>query len=159
QRGLMVHPKVAKAMRPILEQNVVEGSKLFRSAKLAQGFIKGMEVGLIPFHLRSMAFEFLNNNGIDAYREALRTGNNSPNFEAMERDAALHGLTTTKTGQQYEAYRGVKASSIEDRGSLLRQAAKGAWDKVDAPVKAMTTLTFEVAQRKFKVIDFSTKKA
>lgn len=157
--GLQVPPKVAEAMAPMLEHNIVEGSKLFRSAKLAQGFIKAAEVGLIPFHLRSMAFSFMNNAGIDAYREAMLSSNNSPRFEAQERKAALFGVTTTKTGRPFEAYRGLNPSSIEDRGSLLKQVAKGAWEPADKLFKGMTKATFEVAQRKFKVIDFSTKEA
>jgi len=158
QVGFKVPPKVAEALRPMLEP-LDPGSKLFKAAKVAQGFIKSLEVGLIPFHLRSMAFSFMNNAGMDAYWKAMATSNNSPEFESLERDGAMWGVTTTKTSRPVEAYQGLKPSSIADRGSMLKEAAKGAWSLVDKPLKGVTKGTFDVAQRKFKVIDFAIQKA
>src|SRR5208283_2636958 len=84
--------------------------------------------------------------------------NNSPEFEAQERNGALHGLTTTKTSTPYEAYRGLKPSSLESRNTLLAKVKAG-YAPIDAIFKGMTKATFEIAQRKFKVIDFSTREA
>jgi len=156
--GLQVPPKVAEAMKPILENDVLSGAKYWKAAKLTQAYIKSIELGLSPFHMRALTLSFMNNAGIDAYQNALASDNRSPEFEAQERKGALYGLTTTKTSTPYEAYQGLKPSSIESRNTLLAKA-KTAYEPIDAIFKGMTKATFEVAQRKFKVIDFSTKEA
>jgi hypothetical protein len=156
--GLQVPREIAEAMKPILENDVISGAKYWKVAKYAQAYIKSIELGLSPFHMRALALSFMNNAGLDAYRNALVTSNNSPEFEAQERNGALYGLTTTKTSTPYEAYQGLKPSSIESRDTLLAKVKAG-YAPVDAIFKGMTKATFEVAQRKFKVIDFSTKEA
>lgn len=158
ENGLLVPPKIAEAMKPILERDVLSGAQYWKTAKLAQAYIKSIELGLSPFHMRAMAISFMNNNGLSAYRDALVSDNNSPEFEAQERKGALYGLTTTKTGTPIEAYRGLKPSSIESRDTLLSKIKRG-YAPVDAIFKGMTKATFEVAQRKFKVIDFAAKEA
>ena len=145
-------------MKPILENDVLSGAKYWKLAKMTQAYIKSIELGLSPFHMRALTLSFMNNAGIDAYRKALTTSNNSPEFEAQERKGALYGLTTTKTSTPYEAYQGLKPSSIEPRDTLLAKVKAG-YEPVDKLFKVMTKATFEVAQRKFKVIDFSTKEA
>ena len=52
----------------------------------------------------------------------------------------------------------MKASSLEPRDTLLAKA-QAAYAPIDAIFKGMTKATFDVAQRKFKVIDYSTKEA
>ena len=156
--GLQVPPEIAEAMKPILENDVISGAKYWKVAKLTQAYIKSIELGLSPFHMRAMAISFLNNSGVDAYRNAILSDNNSPEFEAQERNGALYGLTTTKTSSPYEAYKGLKASSLEPRDTLLAKA-QAAYAPIDAIFKGMTKATFDVAQRKFKVIDYSTKQA
>lgn len=158
QTGLQVHPTVSDAMRPILENDVLSGAQYWKAAKMTQAYIKSIELGLSPFHMRALSLSFMNNAGVDAYRNALFTSNNSPEFEAQERQGALYGLTTTKTSTPYEAYRGLKPSSLEPRNTLLEKIKAG-YAPVDAIFKGMTKATFEVAQRKFKVIDYSTKEA
>lgn len=155
KKGLMVPPKIAEAMQPILERDVLSGAQYWKIAKLAQAYIKSVELGLSLFHMRAMAISYMNNNGLSAYRDALLSDNNSPEFEAQERKAALYGLTTTKTGTPIEAYRGLKPSSMESRDTLLRKPI----EYVDKAFKGVTKATFEVAQRKFKVLDFSAKEA
>ena len=156
--GLQVPPKIAEAMRPILENDVISGAKFWKVAKMTQAYIKSIELGLSPFHMRALSLSFMNNEGVDAYRKALYTGNNSPEFEEGERDGALWGLTTTKTSVPYEAYQGPKPSSLEPRNTLLAKVKEG-YAPVDAIFKGMTKATFDVAQRKFKVIGYMTRKA
>jgi len=158
RKGLHVPPKIAEAMKPVLENDVISGAKYWKVAKLAQAYIKSIELGLSPFHMRALTISFMNNAGIDAYRKALATDNNSPEFEAQERKGALYGLETTKTGTPYEAYQGLKPSSVEDRSTLLDTVRKG-YEPIDKIFKGVTKATFEVVQRKFKVIDFSAKEA
>jgi hypothetical protein len=158
ENGLMVPPEIAKAMKPIIENDVLSGAQYWRVAKYIQSYIKSIELGLSPFHMRAMAISYMNNNGLTAYRDALYSDNNSPEFEAQERKGALYGLTTTKTGVPIEAYRGLKPSSLESRDTLLSKI-KSSYEPVDKLFKGMTKATFEVAQRKFKVMDFSAKEA
>ena len=89
--GLQVPPTVAEAMKPILENDVLSGAKYWKAAKLTQAYIKSIELGLSPFHMRALTLSFMNNDGIDAYSNALTTSNNSPEFEAQERKGALYG--------------------------------------------------------------------
>ena len=156
--GFQVPPKIAEAMRPILEHDAISGAQYWKAAKLAQAYIKSVELGLSPFHMRALSLSFMNNAGLDAYRKALFTSNNSPEFEAQERNGALYGLTTTKTSTPYEAYRGLKPSSLESRNTLL-EVAKRTYEPIDKLFKSMTTATFDVAQRKFKVNDYSAREA
>ena len=156
--AFQVPPKVAEAMKPILEKDAISGAKYWKAAKMTQAYIKAIELGLSPFHMRALTLSFMNNAGIDAYRDALASDNNSPKFEAQERKAALYGVTTTKTSTPYEAYRGLKPSSLESRDTLLAKV-KESYEPVDKILKGVTTATFDVVQRKFKVIDFSIREA
>jgi hypothetical protein len=156
--GLQVPPRIAEAMKPLLEKDAISGAKYWKAAKMSQAYIKALELGLSPFHMRALSISFMNNAGIDAYRNALASDNNSSEFEAQERKGALYGLTTTKTGTPYEAYKGLKPSSVESRNTLLSKVKQG-YEPVDKLFKGVTKATFDVVQRKFKVIDFSTREA
>ena len=156
--GFKVPPMIAEAMEPMLQKDVLSGAQYWKVAKLTQAYIKSIELGLSLFHMRALTLSFINNAGIDAYREAMVSDNNSPEFELQERHAALYGVTTTKTGVPIEAYRGLRPDSLEDRNTLLAKVKEG-YEPVDKVFKSMTRATFEVAQRKFKVIDFSMKEA
>lgn len=158
QMGFKVPPKIAKAVEPIMEGDTLSNVEAWRIAKLAQGYIKAVELGLSPFHLRAMTLSFVNNAGLDAYRMAMVTDNNSPEFEGMERYYALRGLETTKTQIPREAYRGLDMDAPKSRNELLNKVREG-YEPIDKAFKSITKLTFEVVQRKFKVIDMAVRDA
>ena len=123
----------------------------------AQQYIKTMELGLSVFHMKALSITAMNNMRFSEFARALNSDNSSPEFEAAEREGAVWGLETTKTGTPYEAYRGLKPSSLPT--GLDKLANTPVIKEVDAFAKALTRDTFDVVQRKFKVMDFSQKQS
>ena len=158
-QGFYVPPVVAEAMKPILEQNVLSSTPEVWALNNMQRYIKTAEVGFSVFHMKAMTFMAANNMGWkDAdFIKALRSDNSSPEFQAAEREAALWGVTTPTTGTPYEAYQGLKPSSVPSRIDILR--SKPGIKQLDEIAHGMTYATFDVVQRKFKVMDFSLKAA
>jgi len=145
---------IADAMKPILEDS---GTSQIGKALHLQSITKGLELGLSVFHMKAMTVTAMNNMSIGDFVRSMHSDNSSPEFEAAERDGALYGLETTKTGPQYEAYKGLQGGT-EAKG-LGRLAKAPVVKQVDAFAKKITDETFNVIQRKFKVQDFSLKKA
>lgn len=158
RQALHVPQFVADAMRPVLEGNALSSAKWWNYARLAQSFVKSFQVGLSPFHLRAMAISNMNNANLDAFWKAKDMQMASPEFEGQEQKLALYGMTTSKTSIPYEAYQGLKPSSLT-RGNALVELAKSGYAPVDATLKAVTEATFGKAQRFFKVVDASGREA
>lgn len=155
--GDLYVPKViADAMKPILDSSGIPGqlSKLLH----AQSYLKAVELSLSIFHMKALSITGFNNMGFADFTRALRSDNESPEFESVERDGALHGLETTKTGPAYEAYKGLKPSSLP-MGKLDTLRSLPVLKQVDEFAQALTRQTFDVIQRKFKVMDYAGKKA
>jgi len=153
--GLYVPEKIADAIEPMLAR----GGELSAVAKFlhVQQLTKAIELGLSFFHIKAMGITALNNMGVDGYLRTMHSDNSSPAFEAQERHHALYGLTTTKTGPEYEAYKGGHPSDIPtgfDKFTNLPLIKQ-----VDSFAKSITKATFDVVQRKFKVADMSAKEA
>lgn len=150
-QSLYVPKDVADALRPMFEQGLT-GTKLAPLLH-AQGYVKMLELGLSFFHVKALTITALNNMGLKNLVKAMAS-DVDPEFE---RQAAADGLDTAFTSTPYEAYEGLKKSSIPTGFDKLAnvQGIK----QVDAAFKATTRYTFEVVQRKFKVMDFARKTA
>jgi len=156
-RGLYVPKVVADAMRPILERNVLSDIPGFRFIRRAQSYIKAVELGLSVFHMKALSITGFNNETFGQFVKTLKSDISSPEFAEMERQAAADGLTTAKTSTPYEAYQGLKPSSIPSRLDVIRGTFP--LKQVDALAQKLTYETFDVIQRKFKVMDYSLKTA
>jgi hypothetical protein len=155
--GNLYVPKViADSMKPILDEAGIPG----QLAKLlhAQSYLKAVELSLSIFHMKAMTITAMNNMSFSDFTKALRSDNDSPDFEAKERQYALHGLETTKTGTAYEAYKGLKPSSLP-MGRLDTFRNLPVLKQIDAFAQSLTHETFDVLQRKFKVMDMAGKEA
>jgi hypothetical protein len=157
QQGFYVPQVVSDAMRPILEQNVLSGVASFKAVRAMQSYIKSMELGLSVFHMKALSLMAWSNMKLTDFVKALRSDNSSPEFEEGEREAALWGTETTMTGPAYEAYKGLKPSSLPTRLDTMRGIV--GVKQLDAAAQALTHETFDVIQRKFKVMDFSLKRS
>jgi len=152
-KNLYVPKVIADAMRPLFEDRPNQLAKVLH----VQSAVKMMELSLSFFHMKALTVTAMNNMGFTEFARALKSDNNSPVFEEVERRAALHGVMTTKTGTPFEAYRGLQPGKAETRFSSLKDNA--IVKRVDALAKGLTQETFDVIQRKFKVMDWSAKEA
>ncbi len=155
--GLYVPKVVADAMRPMLESGGLP-EKIAKTLRM-QNYVKGIELSLSPFHMKAMTITAMNNMSIGDFGRALASDNDSVRFQAQEREGALWGLETTKTSTPYEAYRGLKPTSGDAPKGFDKLRELPVLKQVDAFAQSITHETFDVLQRKFKVMDFSQKQA
>lgn len=154
-QSLYVPKDVADAIKPLFEQGL-RGTPLSPLLK-TQGYVKGLELGLSLFHVKALTITAMNNMGLADFTRAIASDLKSPEFAQAEREWAADGLTTAKTSTPYEAYEGLKKSSIPTGFDKL--ANLPLVKQADAAFKATTEFTFDVIQRKFKVMDASLKGA
>lgn len=157
--GFFVPKNVADAMRPILEPDVIKNSWVFKGVRAAQKFTKAIELGFSLFHMKAMTLMAANNMRWShaEFIRAMASDNSSPEFQAAEQDGALHGLETSMTSRPYEAYSALKPSSIPNRLDILLNLV--GIKQLRELGEAITHGTFDVVQRKFKVMDYSMKQA
>jgi ADP-Ribosyltransferase in polyvalent proteins len=153
--SLYVPKEVADALKPMFEPGLKDTplAPLLKS----QGYVKALELGLSLFHVKALNITAFNNIGLTDFTKALISDTKTPEFAEAERGWAADGLTTAKTSTPYEAYEGLKKSSIPTGFDKLANAP--IIKQADALFKAATEYTFEVVQRKFKVQDASLKSA
>jgi hypothetical protein len=153
-------PKIiADAMHPIVSTNGLMNSRFFKDASFLQGYIKSVELGLSVFHMKSMGLMAMSNIEYADMWKAFTASTESPEFLALERQAAIADLETTKTGTEYEAYRGLTSSKNADKGIIDTIRSLPVAKQADALAKALSHETFDVVQRKFKVMNFGLKSA
>lgn len=153
--ALYVPKDVADALKPLFEPGL-KGTILSPLLK-SQGYVKALELGLSFFHMKALSITAMNNMSYADFARSLKSDTQSPEFAAAERGWAADGLTTAKTSTPYEAYEGLKKSSIPAGFDKLSNAP--IIRQLDAAFKWTTHETFEVIQRKFKVQDASLKEA
>lgn len=168
QRGveqLYVPKDVSDALRPIVEPNVLRDQPGAKSLQAMQGFTKSLELGLSIFHMKALSITAMNNMSFADFTRSLASDTKSPEFAEAERGWAADGLRTSKTATPYEAYEGLKESSVKEafewrKPSTYPDVRKFPGVKqVDAVAKWLTDETFDVIQRKFKVQDAELKAA
>lgn len=154
-QALYVPKDVADAMKPLFESGLA-GTKLAPLLK-AQSYVKALELGLSFFHMKALTITAFNNMGLADFTRAMASDLKSPEFAQAEQAWAADGLTTAKTSTPYEAYEGLRKSSIPTGFDKLANAP--VIKQVDAAFRGITAETFEVIQRKFKVQDAELKSA
>lgn len=156
QTGFHVPKVVADAMAPILEQrNSFWNLPVISQFRQTQIFQKAVELGLSVFHIKAESLMAWGNMGTGDLIKTLRSDNSSPEFQAAEREAALWGLNTTMTGRS-DVHEGL-TGGLPSKLQVLRKVT--GVKQLDQAAQAVTHATFDVIQRKFKVMDFSLKQA
>lgn len=156
-QNLYVPPKVAEALRPIIEPSSVSNLPGFRAGRLYQSYIKSAELGLSAFHMKALNFTALNNESLNGIVKSYGSDITSPEFLETEKSFVKAGGTSPILGRTIEAYQGLKDTSLPTRMDLLK-GLPGV-KQIDTFAKGLTHVTFDIMQRKFKVTDFALKDA
>lgn len=156
---LFVPQKIADALKPILDpdylRNNVPG---YGASRIYQGYLKAAELSLSLFHARALTLTAINNMGYVNAMKLFSEDMNTPTFLEAERFGASMGLTTSLTHSDPSAYKGLaKGATPMTRGELLKTLP--VFKQVDQLSHNITYMTFDVMQRKFKVVDFTQKTA
>lgn len=159
-QSLMVPPKVRDAMAPIIEGANVTGVPGFQTLKAVQAYIKAAELGLSVFHIKALSITALNNQGISGLVRSMAADSESSAFKGEEVDGVRAGLQTPVLGRTIEAYRSLTKETLPDRRNVIDMIRSAPGIKqLDQLASGLTHFTFDVLQRKFKVTDYSIKKA
>jgi hypothetical protein len=154
-KNFYVPKDIAEALKPLLEApgQMAQVTKFLH----IQSVVKGIELTLSAFHIKALNITAFNNMGLNDFVGSINSDNASPDFETIESRGALYGLETTKTSIPFEAYRGLKPEVVPT--GLARLNDNAVVNAADATAKAITKYTFDVVQRKWKVMDFAKKEA
>lgn len=159
-QSLMVPPKVRDAMRPIIEGANISGVPGFQAVRAIQAYIKAAELGLSVFHMKAMSITALNNQGVSGLVRSMRSDMESGAFKGEERDGINAGLQTPILGRTVEAYRALTKETLPSRADVITKLRSAPGIKqLDQLAAGITRATFDVMQRKFKVMDYAIKKA
>jgi len=159
-QSLMVPAKVRDAMRPIIDSTDISGIPGSRIVRAIQAYIKAAELGLSVFHMKAMSITALNNQGVSGVIRSMRSDMESEAFKGEEVDGVRSGLQTSILGKTVEAYRALTKETLPSRTDVITKLRSAPGIKqLDELSAALTHQTFDVIQRKFKVMDYSIKKA
>jgi len=148
---LFVPPFIQEALKPLTDPDV--RSRAFQAVRGAQRGLKEAILGLSGFHLLTENWMAGWDMGPGGMYKALTTSRDSPEFLQWERDAALHGEPTSIQGRTMDAYRNLAPGSIPTRGEIIRAYIPGAKQGLEV-ARAITQLTFDNIQRRYKVISY-----
>lgn len=156
-QNLFVPKVVQEALAPIIDPASIANVPGFRSGRLYQAWIKSVELGLSVFHMKALNITALNNEKLTSLIKSYRSDLASKEFKDEEIEFIKSGGTTSVLGRTIEAYKAAKPSSFPTRMDIIRNV----WGvkQLDALAESLTHETFDVMQRKFKVMDYSLKKA
>jgi len=157
QQHLFVPPELEKAMRPVFQPDYLHHVPGYSKSRMYQGYIKATELSLSAFHIKAMNLAALANDGPTGMVKAWMSDMESPEFEEAERRYVHVGLETPILGRTVEAYKALTPSSLPTGLDKVRSAPL--IHQVDLAAQAITHLTFDVLQRKFKVIGMAQKEA
>lgn len=158
-QSLYVPEKIAKALAPITDPNYLLKIPGYRSFQRFQDYIKSANVALAFFHLKAEtinAFSNMKRGPVDMAK-AFMTPLDDPGFLATERTAVQHGMQTSIVGQTAEAYRALEPKEMPTKIDVVRNLP--VMRQIDAAAQATSKLTFDIAIRKYKVIDFASQDA
>ena len=157
EQHLFVPDFVEKAFRPITDPDYTSRLPGFAPARAWQQMVKAASLSLSFFHIKAMTMmASANMNPLEAAK-GMRADLESPEMEAQERDLILHTGTTDILGKTYEAYHHIRSTSIPTWDDILT-SAPGIKQLHEVSAK-ITEATFGIAQRKWKIWDYATKKA
>lgn len=153
---LYVPPKVGEALEPILDPDYLKKVPGYSTSKFYQAYLKGVELSLSLFHVRALSITAINNMGYTNFLKVFGEDMSSPEFLGAEREFVKAGGTTSILGKSAEAYRGLSETSTATTPKQIIKTFP-IIKQVDALAKNITKMTFDVFQRKFKVVDFMMK--
>ncbi len=157
QQTLFVPAEVDKALKPITSPNSMNEVAGFRGVRMYQAALKAAELSLSIFHMRALSLAAASSLKGKDLLPALNASMDSPLFTEEERDFVRAGGTTPVLAQTLEAYQGLQPSALPTTLDVIRGLP--GIRQADQVAKAITHATFDVMQRKFKVLDYATKKA
>ncbi len=156
-QSLFVPKEIAKAMAPIIEPAALANIPGFRAGRFYQTYIKAAELGLSVFHMKALNVTAMNNESLGRVIRSYQADMGSEQFRSAEREWIRDGLQTSVLGRTIEAYRAMRPSSIPSRMDVIRGTF--GIKQMDKLAEGLTYETFDVVQRKFKVMDASLKGA
>lgn len=158
-QALYAPAKIVEALRPITEPNFMLKVPGWEKAQRFQDYIKSANVALAFFHLKAVtitAFNSMRLGPVDMMK-AYMIGVDDPVFIEAERTLVQAGGKTSAVGQTAEAYRALEPTAIPSRVDAIRNLP--VMRQLDAAAQATSKLTFDIALRKSKVMDFASKDA
>jgi hypothetical protein len=129
----------------------------FKVLRHNQAFIKAVSVGMSVFHLKAENLAAQGNMGLAGWLKGQKADVESAWFKGEELDGASVGMVTTMHGRATEVYHAAQSRSFPTRLDIVRGLP--GFKQVDNFAQWLTYETFDVGQRKFKVVDYALKKA
>lgn len=150
RKTIYLPKKIADALRPLLEKNP-DMATLEKITKF-QVLIKAGEVSASVFHLKALGITAVSNMGPTAAVKANFADVDTQWFREGEIDSVKHGGTTSEQGKTAEAFKMANKGTVISRMDMLR-ATPGLAQVLEYS-DYLTYITFDLAQRKYKVIDY-----
>lgn len=151
RKNVYLPKKVADAIKPLLEKNP-DVSTLQKLSNF-QKIIKAGEVSASIFHLKALSLTAVNSMSSTGFIKASMSDMESPTFRNDEIDFVKHSGTTPEQGKTAEAYKMANQGTAITQMDMIK-STPGIKQVVEFSDE-LTRLTFDVAQRKFKVNDYA----
>ena len=153
---LYVPQSIADTFAPILDPDYLKKIPGYSVSKFYQSYIKGVELSLSLFHVKALTITAINNMGYTNFLKVFGEDMGSQLFLDAEKEFVKNGGTTSMVRKGSEAYKGLQQSSIPSTPKQLIKTFP-VIKQIDQLAKNITKMTFDVVQRKFKVVDFTMK--
>jgi N12 class adenine-specific DNA methylase/2'-5' RNA ligase len=152
-QNFYVEPSVNEAMRPIFDPDYTSRIPGAKEARLYNAYIKAAELALSLFHPKALTLSALASDGPFDLIDSWASDMDSPEFERLEREAIRAGAPTAILGRTVEAYKAVRPSSLPTKMDTVRGLP--GIKQAEQAAAAMSHATFDVLQRKYKVLGFA----
>lgn len=150
-------PSIEKAMRPITDPDYLNKIKGFATLRSFQAWTKAVQLGMSMFHATTENYMAMANMGPIGYAKTLMSSMDTRLFRDNELDMVLHGGSSPIQGKTFEAYKSLNGASMPQLGEIWKSVP--GIKQLDQVAGGVTHFTFDVLQRKFKVMDYSMKVA
>jgi hypothetical protein len=151
--GLYVPPFIEKAMSAITDPDYTAKLPGFSKFRTAQRGLKEAILGFSGFHLLTENFMAAADVGPRGMLRAFQADRQAPWFLDWERKLIQDGGTTSIQGSTMDAYRGMRPGTIPTRAEVVRAYIPGSKQALEV-ADAITRLTFDNIQRRFKVVSY-----
>lgn len=145
--------KLADALSPLVESDPLKQAHFIGNITRFEQLIKAGEVAASVFHYKALAITASNSMTPLQAAKAMVGDMNTDLFKGNEIDFVRHGGTTSELGKTAESYKMANKGTAVTTGDMLRNTP--GIKQALALSDEMTRQTFDVAQRKFKVTDFT----
>jgi hypothetical protein len=152
--GLYVPEFIDKALSPITDPDYTAKLPGFAKLRVFQRGLKEAILGLSGYHLLTENAMAAADIGPAGMLKAFRATREGKHFLLNERDLISSGGTTSIQGSTMDAYRDLKPGTIPTRADVVK-AYMGYNLGPRQAADAITRLTFDNVQRRFKVVSFA----